>query len=88
MSDPDLEDMIGWKDEYKENPLTAIRVSSERKITNGVVLKLQHHYFSPLNVLMNFLSFLVPQGFLLPQDAVFRKRFNKCKNEASKLKKK
>jgi len=65
MSNPNLEELIDWKDCYKENPHSTQRVTCLAKITKGAVLKLRQH-FSIVSVLKNFLSFLVPEGFEIP----------------------
>jgi len=85
MSDPNLEELIDWKDCYKENPHSTQRVSCLAKITNGAVLKLKQHHFSIVSVLMNFLSFLVPEGFEIPSEKAFARLFSKCKEEALKF---
>ena len=66
MSDLDfLTSKIGWKDDWKTNKESAVRVQSMKVISNQVVLILTSIIFKSLQSCFDFLSYLIPHGHSL-----------------------
>ena len=89
MSDLDfLTSKIGWKDDWKTNKESAVRVQLMKVISNQVVLILTSIIFKSLQSCFDFLSYLIPHGHSLPLDYNdFRYQLRTTKSIRDKLKK-
>ena len=89
MSDLDfLTSKIGWKDDWKTNKESVVRVQLMKVISNQVVLILTSIIFKSLQSCFDFLSYLIPHGHSLPLDYNdFRYQLRTTKSIRDKLKK-
>ena len=83
-----LKEKIGWKDEWKTNEDSVVRVNSACLLTTNVVLTLSTNVFTSNPELLSFLERVVPLGFSLPDNKKLTNSLRNTKDKRNRLRKK